>query len=193
MEKQPNTALLLLVRGLPGSGKTFVAQQLAQTFDPNDVVMLDPDEVDQTSQAYQSHVAQATAEGVDQALHLYRYLRSQAYQGIADKKVIIWNQPFTNLDIFNKMMANLRLQANEHNVQLKVLVIEVEIDPAIARQRVMTRKNSGGHGPSEDVFNRFISDYHSFAKDGYTTVQVDGTADVAESIERIQTALSVLS
>jgi predicted ABC-type ATPase len=193
MEKQPNVALLIIVRGLPGSGKTYVAQQLVHTFNKDEVVMLDPDEVDQTSPAYLSHVAQATVEGVDPALHLYRYLRGQAYQGIADKKVIIWNQPFTNLEIFNKMMANLRIQADEHNVHLQVLVVEVEVDTAVAKERVATRKEAGGHGPSHVTFDRFVNDYHSFADHGYTTVQIDGAADVNSSVQQIQTAIRNLT
>lgn len=183
---------LLIIRGLPGSGKTYLAKELAKEFEPEQVVMLDPDEVDQNSEAYKNHVAQATSEGVDPKLHLYRFLRARAYQGIADHKIIMWNQPFTNLEIFNKMMANMHLEAEKHNTKLRVLVVEVETDPDAAHERVKSRKAEGGHGPSADTFARFTGDYHSFAEHGYDTVTVRGTDDVASSVDMVLSALGSL-
>mgnify|MGYP000290362272 CR=1 FL=1 len=183
---------LIIVRGLPGSGKTYVAQKLIQEFARDEIIMLDPDVVDQKSSEYIAHVKQATADGVDPKLHLYRFLRAQAYHGIAACKTIVWNQPFTNLEIFNKMMANMQLQATEHNVDLKVLVVEVSTDPTVAKQRVDARKKSGGHGPSDATFDRFAHDYHSFADAGYKTVSIDGVAAVEDSVVTVLAAIKNL-
>ncbi len=183
--------VIILVRGLPGSGKTYVARELGKALG-DEVVMLDPDTVDTASEAYKTHVKTCTQEGVNPALHLYRFLRGQAYKGIAEGKTIVWNQPFTNLEIFQKMVANFQLQAAEHNAQLSILVVEVEADPAVAKQRVTGRKQQGGHGPSDDTFARFARDYTSFANEGFTTVQVHGEGDVHESVAKIQTALQQL-
>lgn len=189
MRKHADQPTLIIVRGLPGSGKTYVAKELVKEFAPEQVVMLDPDEVDQQSDAYKQHVAQATSEGVDPKLHLYRFLRAQAYEAIANHKIILWNQPFTNLEIFNKMMANMYLEAEKNNTKLRVLVVEVEADSSVAHARVKARKADGGHGPSEGTFTRFTNDYHSFAEHGYETVSVRGTGDVADSVKTILAAL----
>jgi len=193
LKDQPQqSSTVILVRGLPGSGKTYVALELEKSLGADQVVMLDPDATDYESPEYLEHAKQLTAEGVDPLLHAYRFLRAKAYKGIADHKIVIWNQPFTNLEIFNKMTANLKIQADEHNTKLFILVAEVEVDPAAAKQRVEQRKQQGGHGPSDNTFSRFVYDYKTFANDGYQTVTIDGSAAVADSVAKISQALEDL-
>jgi hypothetical protein len=184
--------ILIFVRGLPGSGKTYLALELQKAIGEDKVVMLDPDATDYESREYLDHVKAQTAEGVDPALHPYRFLRAQAYQGIADHKVIMWNQPFTNLEIFNKMIDRLRTHAAEHKTELPILVVEVEVDPATAKERVAKRKQAGGHGPSDATFARRVSDYASLAAHGYNVVVVHGEDDVAASVATVMAALQEL-
>lgn len=189
---QHNYPIFIIIRGLPGSGKTYLAHQLLTALGGSEVVMLDPDATDYQSESYKTHVETMHAQGVDPALHAYRYLRGQAYQGIADRKIIIWNQPFTNLEIFHKMVANLRLQAEEHQTTLPLLIVEMAIDPAVARQRVVERKSEGGHGPSEATFQRFTKDYRSFADAGYNTVTINGDQDLKISVRQVLQAIEDL-
>ncbi len=181
--------ILLVVRGIYGSGKSYLAervqQQLQQLYGQDSVVMLDPDATDYQSQDYKNHVTQQTIDGVDPALHPYRYLRAQAYAGIADHKVVMWNQPFTNLEIFNKMIANLLICADEHSTSLPILVIEVTADPTLAKARVIQRIKQGGHGPTDGTIDRRVAEYFSFAPHGYATISVSGEDDVAESLQTV--------
>lgn len=180
-----NHPIVVFIRGLPGSGKSHIAAALqastTELLGKDKVITLDPDTIDYESDAYTEHVRTATANGVDAKLHVYRFLRAQAHEGIELNKIIIWNQPFTNLDIFNKMAANLRDRAAEHNTELSMLVVEVRIDPDIALARIAKRKEHGGHGPSEGTFQRFVADYRSFAKCGYNTLAIDGENDADQS------------
>lgn len=189
LDKHPT---IIIVRGLPGSGKSYLAEVLKESLGKDLVVMLDPDMTDYDSKEYTEHVKAQNLEGVDPKLHAYRFLRAKAYEGIAKNKIIIWCQPFTNLDIFNKMVANLRLQAEAHKTILPILVVEVEVGHATAKERIVKRKEMGGHGPSDATFSRFINDYFSFAGAGYTTLTIDGKADVNESITKIKKAISDL-
>jgi len=118
----PLRPVLIMVRGLPGSGKSYLAQLLQKRLG-GDVVMLDPDGTDYTSGAYASFSAKLTSEGVDEKLHPYRYLRAQAYEGITDHKVIIWNQAFTNNDLLDRTIKNLQAYAAEHNEKLPAMVV----------------------------------------------------------------------
>ena len=183
------TPYLILIRGLPGSGKSYLAHALRTALGEADVVLLDPDATDYASPDYVAMSQELTEQGVDAKFHPYRWLRSQAYAGITTGKVIIWNQAFTNLDGFNKTVINLQNFAAEQTVNLPVLVVEVEISHEAAKKRVADRAGQGGHNVSAEEFDRFINDYRSFASEGYHVMSVNGESDVTESVDRILTAL----
>src|SRR5687767_12616624 len=89
---------LIMIRGLPGSGKSYLAKALKKALGEDKVVMLDPDSIDKNSKDYTQMAEALTSEGVDEKLFPYRYSRGLAYKGIEQNKVIMWNQAFTNLD-----------------------------------------------------------------------------------------------
>lgn len=187
-----NTPILMLVRGLPGSGKTHVARALQAGLGKGRTLILDPDDIDYESKIYQEHSASLTAEGVDKKFHPYRFLRAKAYEGITAGKIIVWTQAFTNLDGFNKTLLNLQNYAQEHGVHLPLLVVEVEASHAVARKRANEREAQTGRSVPKEVFARFIRDYRSFANEGFNTVTVHGEDDVNTSVKAIMKALEAL-
>jgi predicted kinase len=185
--------VLILIRGLPGSGKTYLADQLHAALGRERVVMLDPDVIDHTSQAYTEHSRALAAEGVEEKLYPYRFLRSRARQAIADHKIIIWNQPFTLPGGFQRTIENLRAFAAGRDTALPILAVEVDINPAVAKARIAQRKEQGGHGPSDGRFARFVNEYASFAGMGQDqTLTVHGEDDIAKSVAVVMTALQKL-
>lgn len=184
--------ILLLVRGLPGSGKSYLSRALQKSLGADQTIVLDPDATNYESKEYAAHTKKLSAEVVDPNIHAYRFLRGQAQDSIAKHKIVIWNQAFTNLEIFNKMCANLRTHAAECGTFLPILVIEVAIDEKTAISRVAARQASGGHGVSDKRFAKFFQEYQSFQKFGYETVAVNGQADVAASVKTIETAIDKL-
>jgi predicted kinase len=188
----PDHPLLIVVRGIPGSGKTYLAEELRTALGEDNVVMLDPDATNYDSKEYKAHTQALTTEGVDPKLHAYRFLRGQAYDGIAAHKIIIWNQPFTNLEIFHKMVGRMHDHAAACDTTLPILVVEVAIDDTVAKARVAKRMQAGGHGPSDATFERFVRDYATFANEGYDTVTVQGEDDRAASVAKIVQAAEAL-
>lgn len=187
--------LLVLIRGLPGGGKTHIAKELVKAFNPGEFVLLDPDATRYESAEYKAHVAAMEQQGVEAKYHPYRFLRGQAQQAIAEHKIIIWNQPFTLLGGFNRTIDYLQHAAAEQGIKLPTLVVEVEITKETARQRVADRKNSGGHGPSGDALRAFFDDYVSFAQHAegrYQSVTVHGEDNVKTSVQTIKEALNAL-
>jgi thymidylate kinase len=193
-EEKTETAhpTLIMVRGIPGSGKSYVVAKLQESIGKDNVVILDPDATDHSSKEYTELSSTLTAEGVDAKLHPYRFLRTNAYKAVDAHKIIIWNQAFIDLDGFGKTVNNLSAYALDHGTKLPTLVVEVEINSDIAKQRVAKRAAEGGHDVPEEAFDRFIDRYESFATKGYTTVTVNGEDDVATSVSSILRALEKL-
>lgn len=183
MNTQPK---LVIIRGVPGSGKSYITKLLASELGQDGICVLDPDTVDIAGDAkYRQLSDQLTDEGVDEKFHLYRYLRAQAYEAIEQHKIILWNQPFIDLRGLDVTVGRLRDYAADHGRELSVLVVEVEVSESTATARVQNRKEEGGHGPDAEVLSRFLRDYRSFADDGYETCQVNGEGDAATSVAQI--------
>jgi tRNA uridine 5-carbamoylmethylation protein Kti12 len=185
--------ILVTVRGLPGSGKSHISRKLQDLLSAGEVTLLDPDMTDYTGVDYRNFSTNLTAEGVDEKLHPYRYLRSMAYSGIKDSKIIIWNQAFTHLDLLDRTIKNLQAFAEDNKKRLPALVVEVEIDHDLAIVRVAKREASGGHGVTEEAFRRFINDYKSFTDYGYDIIKLNGSDDSDQSAKKIMAGIIKLS
>lgn len=182
--KTSETVKLIYIRGIPGSGKTYLADELSKQLG-SDVIVLDPDAIDLNSNDYVSFAKAQSEEGVDAALLPYRYLRLQAYQAIERGNTIIWNQPFTNREIFRKAVSRLIDHAHQTGRQLQILIVEVSIDIVTAKKRVDDRKQAGGHGPTDGRFMRYSKDFESYQDEGIATLVVRGEGEVSESVHQI--------
>lgn len=184
--------VLIMVRGIPGSGKSYIARHLQDAIGTKKTIAVDPDKIDKESSSYRELVNHLTQQGVDTKLHPYRYLRAQAYQGITEHKAVIWNQAFTDFTGLERTIIRLKEFATEHSITLPVLVIEVEVDPSVAKKRVATRAKNGGHNVPDEAFSRFIDQYQTFAGNGYSTITINGDADVHQSVKAILAKLNNL-
>jgi predicted ABC-type ATPase len=184
--------VLIMIRGLPGSGKSYLASALQSALGADNVVLLDPDAVDYTDQAYNDLSHDLAEQGVEEKFHPNRYLKSLGYKALDAGKTIIWNQAFTDLGGFGRSHGSLQDYAAEHGISLPLLVVEVQVDPTIAKARVAERVASGGHEVSTEAFARFIDSYKSFAGEGYDTVTVHGHDDVSASVATVLRALQTL-
>jgi adenylate kinase family enzyme len=187
--------ILILMRGLPGSGKTYIAQHLLQVLESKEgvgsVLMLDPDAIENKTDEYVQAQKQFAANGIEEKFHPYRYLRGKAERAIEKQQIIIWNQPFTFRPAFERTITHLTSYASKNGVELPVLIVEVEVDQELAYQRTVARKKAGGHGPSKERFNQFVDEYVSFSDLG-PAISVSGADDVQNAINTIKQALTEL-
>ncbi len=176
--------ILVLVRGLPGSGKSYLVNKFVEKLN-TDTIVLDPDATNYESHEYRQMCQELSSENVDPKFFPYRFLRRQAHEGIKNNKLIIWNQAFTQLDGFQKTIINLSNFASENNKKIKILIIEVFVDPEVAKLRIKNRVESGGHDVPEERFNKFVDDYKTFANEGYPVLSIDGQANIDESVKSV--------
>lgn len=185
----PKNPILIIIRGIPGGGKSYLAGALAQKLGAENVVSLDPDQIDQKSKAYAEHSQALSQEGVDEKFHLYRFSRQQAYDAVPDKKIVIWNQGFMDFNGLSLTIKRIEDVAAEHSLTLKTLIVEVEVDPEIAKSRIASRVQKGGHNVPDDALARFVGQYQSFAGNGYPTVTVGGTDSIEQSVQKVLDSL----
>lgn len=186
----PHQAFLIMMRGLPGSGKSYVAGKLKELLQPEELVILDPDGIDFTSAAYKEFSDDLTAQQVDGALHPYRFLRAQAYRAIDEGKILLWNQAFTNQELVHKTIVNLQAHATEKTTTLVSMIVDVAIDPEVAKTRIKARVSAGGHEVTDAVFERFLRDYAPFSGYDYPVLRLEGSALAEDSAQEIAKEIS---
>jgi len=184
--------ILVMIRGMPGSGKSYLASALQDLIGKEKVVLLDPDQIDKASKAYVDLSEALTAEGIEMKFHPNRFLKAKGFKAILAHQIIIWNQAFTDLGGFNRTIEPLQTFASEHSLKLPTLVVEVEVDHSVAKARIAKREAAGGHGVPEDAFARFASTYASFFDQGFNTVILDGQDDILISATTVKHALETL-
>ena len=181
---------LIIIRGIPGSGKSYLARKLQQSLGTENVVVLDPDSIDKGSEAFRTFSQRLKADGVDEKFHPFRFLRQTGYDGILAGKTVIWNQAFNDFNGFEITVARMKEFAKEHDVDLRVLVVEIEIDKETAATRIAARVAGGGHDVPREKLDKFAEEYESFAGRGYDTVTVNGAGGSEASVATITTALA---
>lgn len=184
---------LIMIRGLPGSGKSYVATGLQQTIGSHAVAILDPDQIDTESQAYKQLSDTLTKAGIESKFFPNRFLKAEGCRAISDGKVVIWNQAFTDFEGFRRSLESLQNFATSQSITLPTLVVEVEISHNTAKTRIAMRAAAGEHNVSTENFARFINDYTSFADKGFPVVSVNGEDDVSISVATILDALQALT
>ncbi len=183
------TPKLVIIRGIPGGGKSFLAVALRERLGVENVEVLDPDAIDKESDDFKALSAQLSDEGVDEKFHPFRYLRAKAHAAILAGKTVIWNQAFNDFAGFKITVDKLIAFAEEHGVQLPVLVAEVEVSKQTARARIAERVHRGGHLVEDERLDKFFAGYESFSGREYRTVTVNGEANVSVSVESVVAAL----
>ena len=185
MKEQFSTPSLIIIRGIPGSGKTSIAIGLAEALGNNKVQPIDPDEIDVTSDAYRAFSHSLSAQGIDEKFHTYRYLNTKARQAVDAHQVIIWNQAFIDFKGLSITIERLREYAHGQGNELPVLVVDVVIDPVVARQRISTRATQDGRVIDEEVMERFIQNYVPLDGKLYPSIIVHGTDPIQQSVTSI--------
>lgn len=181
--ERPDSKLLILVRGLPGAGKTEFSRELSSRFCEG-CERLNPDEIRTKEEDYDDFINELRLRnpGVSSKYYPYRYLRNRAKRLLNKGEVVIWDQPWTWFDGIRFTVNHL-----DETVEgkLQVFIIDVESDPVQAWKRVETRVEKGGHGPDKETFGNFIKDFRTAEELPYESFLVNGQGVLEEEVDEV--------
>lgn len=155
---QDSSSTLLFMRGLPGSGKTLLAYGIRDRFPDKSVKIVDPDEIGHESQEYINFIDKLKSVNPDleERFFPYRYLMAMAESSLADGGMVIWNQAFTNVNALNRTASKLK---NLIDNDIQIAILQIEVSPSVAWERVKDRMQKGGHGMNFETFSIFVQTF----------------------------------
>ncbi len=153
---------VVFIRGLPGSGKSTLAEGIQQVVGEERSVILDPDLIDYSSGRYLDFSRRLSDQGVDVRFHPYRFLLCRVREELTASRIVLWNQPFSNLEMLEDTISIVETIASQEGLRLELLVVELEVEENLARERIERRIENGGKGPTPTTFNRFLERFESF-------------------------------
>lgn len=194
MKGETKKALLLFVRGLPGAGKSDLVDLLLEFPPLKDSLRLDPDRVSLADSKFVEFVRGLPIE-LSPRRQIYRFLLWQADEALRRGQHVIWEQPWRMRWGLYITIENLTFfQTGEEDIgqaPFQTVVVEVSVDPALARQRVSERFSEGRHSLSPANFEKFVGTTESCDDLGMPSVQIDGN-DVAKEVHAVENLISQL-
>lgn len=174
--KENGAPLLIIVRGIPGAGKSFVSRGLAEKFRAGDTVVIDPDAIDRNGHEYQSFTATLETQepDLDRTVFPYRYILETAARVLSEHKTVIWNQPFTDLEGLSYTIRKLFRLTEGVQPCFKSLIVDIEIPEDVAWERILKRQSMGGHSLTRERFLQFVRQFGRANLDGVPEIALSG-------------------
>lgn len=164
-------AIILLIRGMPGSGKTKIALHIKKFFS-DDCVVLDPDTLDKNDPDF--NALRTELQGtISEDVIPYRYLLKKANEAVGRGKVVIWPQAWTKLWGIKSALRSL----TEKNPELKRIVVEIELPIEIIKKRIAERVKTGGRGLDQRSLADFLEAFEPWDKTQFPDIEyckIDG-------------------
>jgi hypothetical protein len=180
--------LLIFVRGLPGAGKSDLVDLLLKYPPLENGLRLDPDRIDLTDPKFTEFANDLPKEIIPKR-QIYRYLLRQAESALRQGQHVIWEQPWRLTWGLYVTIENLTYfltgETDISKAPFRTVIVEVLIDPAVARGRVAERFAEGRHKLDEKVFEQFVGKLEDCSQLGIPLVQVDG-CDVKGSVQPVK-------
>jgi len=184
----------MLLRGIPGAGKSCLATALREVSgDRFRWLLLDRD-ILRTSISDQERLRAFLAKhewaAREPEMGIYRFFLWQTIAGLHGGRNIMWAQPRVRLDLLRLTVDRLH---KTFHCTFQLLVVDVEVDPEVAWERVANRVKTGGHGPVRSAFTQMVAAYQSADPDEVPLVRLDGSQPVNDLRERVLCELRQLS
>ncbi len=164
--------LLLLIRGFPGCGKSTLARNLLRTPIGSKFVNLDPDAV-RVARLDRRSLLNFEGEQIPEATLIYRFLLKRAKEELFCGINVLWDQPWRSL-------WGIRVTRNKLEESLgyfELVILELFLPVSVAKQRMRKRISAGGHGPTDETFDRMVCEFEYAPTDEFRVVQLNALTD----------------
>lgn len=183
---------LLIVRGLPGSGKTSVLNELTRVPHFSKAVRLDPDVVNITSSEFERFCGNHPSD-LPMQKKVYRYLLYKACDELTTGKTIIWEQPWRNQELLRLTLENIvviayKLSALPENISKLPFyagIVEISVSELEARKRVIKRFLDGQHKLLPKDIEEFIEKMEAITNISLPLIQLDSVRPITELVSSI--------
>src|SRR5581483_1224699 len=149
---------LVILRGLPGSGKSSVANKIKDALSQK-IEIVDPDLIKKKDEEYINFVNHEILKEPDLEPKFlpYRYLLSKTIAFLENKKSVIWSQPFSDLEKLRYTIGKIKERTPD--LKWQTFIVDILIDKDTAIQRINDRKRLGGHGPDDRYLDEIVSKF----------------------------------
>lgn len=154
-ENYKRSGQLIIVRGLPGVGKSTIIEHTSHAIHPDsEVTIINPDNID--IEALDIFASEDGREGNERQWK-YRYTLAETLRSLEQGKTVIWDQPWGQLKGIEITLENISILL-ENNLP-KVTIVDLYAPKDLAMQRLNFRIANGGHGPTQETANQMYSEY----------------------------------
>jgi hypothetical protein len=183
-EVYAQNAILVILRGLPGSGKSHLAEDIKNRIANKSISIVDPDMIDEADDSYKDFTAYLAKNEpeLESKFYPYRFLLSKSAEVLRQRGVVIWNQAFTDVD---GMIYTARKLTSLCSNKIGILVVQLESSPDDAWKRVVSRMRSGGNCMSKEKFDEFVQRYKYLEEIPYPSISINTFQNYKDGLDEI--------
>lgn len=182
-------AIVLFVRGIPGSGKTSIVNAFIKGRDHKNIVRLDPDLVITESSEFITFCDNCP-KNLPNEKRVYRYLLYKACDALAVGKIVIWEQPWRNCELLQLTIDNLTVISG---VMFSVGIIDVSLSEDTAKERVERRFQLGQHPLNPEHVRKFAESFQDVGSTSLSVLKLDGSAEISTLVLHVEEFLEFLA
>lgn len=174
-------AMLIIVRGLPGSGKSTLTKALSNNGIPSPTLVLDPDKVNKHSAEFCDHIKKQPTNLPEKTL-IYRMLLYQTIEALKEDVTVLWEQAWSWREGIEITIEKISRALCEQEQPI-ILIFELVLCINTAQKRVEERFRQGKHPLSGIQFRKlFLNGIEPCEDLGLKTLRLDATLPAEELV-----------
>lgn len=186
--------LFIIIRGIPGSGKTLFGRALSKKFS---CAFLEPENIN--LKKFKTFAPDLLDE-IPRRRKIYRFLLHKTVYLLSKGRSVVWAQPWRKNDridltirnivskttstkilhIWKKSLANLIKK-----ISLSVIVIEMEVSSNVAKERVKKRNRDSKHNLKMILFAEYVKTFENFNLD-IPYIKISGTDSIRDNVQIVK-------